>query len=181
MDTNVEIWNCGDSEVAGKKSVALLLRRDQLLYDIRNCCYVEGHIMTDSPDEVRHTVQDVGEEGNVDRVTRVLDLAHADIVERLYPFTEREIRNDVIIDRLREKKLYAVMMNVPEGFSQTTVNLLGELVHELLVYTAVCDWLSITNPPKADVWRSKAEAALARIKDVKDSRRGRRRIRPHWL
>lgn len=182
MEKDVEIIECGASlRNDGKRSVALLFNREQLLYDIENNCYVEGHIMTEAHDEVRHTVQDVGQEGNVDRVTRVLDLTHADITERLYPLTQRVIEHPVVADRLREKPVYGIFLNVPETFSQTTLNLLGKLIHELLTCTATADWLTVTNPPKAETWRVKAEEALKRINQVKGLRNGRTRIRPHWI
>lgn len=182
MSKEIEIIECGNnSEDTGKKLVALIFLRDFLLYDIKNNCYVEGHIMTESDDEVRHTVQDVGEDGNADRVTRTLDLAHADITERLYPFTQREIHHPAVDDRLREKPVYSIFLNVPSDFSQTTLNLLGKLIHELLVCTATADWMSITNPPKEETWRKKAEDAIRRINEVKNLRKGRTRIRPHWL
>lgn len=177
----IETLECGESAETGKRQVAIILTREALLYDIKNNCYTEGHIMTDSPEEQRHTVQDVGEESNVDRVTRVLDLAHADVVERLYPFTEHETRHPVVDDRLRERPVYGIIMNVPVDFSQTTLNLLGHLIHELLACTATADWMSITNPPKEATWRLKAESALNRINEVKGSRKKRTRIRPHWL
>lgn len=181
QEESFETVGCGGSPVPGKRLVALVFKRDQLIYDIANNCYVEGHIMAGSDDEIRHMVQDVGQEGNVDRVTRVLDLAHADIVERLYPFTQRQVDHPAMDDRLREKPVYGVILMVPADFSQTTVNLLGKLIHELLVCTATADWLSITNPPKEEAWRRKAETALSRINQVKGLRQGRSRIRPHWL
>lgn len=182
MDRDIEIIECGSNgSESGKRLVALILKRDQLLYDIENNCYVEGHILTEAHDEVRHTVQDVGQEGNVDRVTRTLDLAHADIVERLYPFTQREIDHPVVDDRLREKPVYGIFLNVPETFSQTTLNLLGKLIHELLVCIATADWMSITNPAKEELWRRKADEALTRINQVKSFRQGRLRITPHWV
>ena len=136
--------------------------------------------MPEETQHSRHMVQDVGQEGNVDRVTRVFDLAHADIVERLYPLTQHEVHHPVLDDRLREKPVYGVILKVPDDFSQTTVNLLGKLIHELLVCTATADWMSITNPPKEVTWRLKAEAVLTRINQVKGMRSGRSRIRPHW-
>ncbi len=182
MDRDIEIIECGDNgENAGKRLVVIILKREHLLYDIENNCYVEGHIMTEAHDEIRHTVQDVGEEGNVDRVTRTLDLAHADIVERLYPFTQRKINHPVIDDKLREKPVYGIFLNVPETFSQTTLNFLGKLIHELLVCTATADWMSITNPPKEAVWKSKAEEVIQRINQIKSFRKGRTRIKPHWI
>lgn len=177
----IKTLECGDAEVVGKKKVMLIFDREYLLYDIKNNCYIEGHVMVDSPDELRHVVQDVGEEGNVDRVTRILDLAHADVTERLYPFTEREISHPVLDDHLRERPVYGIILNVPETFSQTTLNLLGKLIHELLTSTATAEWLSITNPQKAEIWREKGEKLIARINQIKSFRKDRLRIKPHWI
>lgn len=180
MEKSVEIVECG-RQPTGKRLVVVILKREQLLYDIKNYCYIEGDIMPEDTQHSRHMVQDVGEEGNVDRVTRILDLAHADVVERLYPFTQHEIYHPVVDDRLRGKPVYGIFLNVPETYSQTTLNLLGKLIHELMVCVAMADWMSITNPPKEDTWKRKAEATLTRINQVKSQTRDRSRIRPHWL
>lgn len=180
MEKSVEFVECG-SQATGKRLVAIILKREQLLYDIGNYCYVEGDIMPEESQHSRHTVQDVVQEGNVDRVTRVLDLAHADVVERLYPFTQHEIHHPALDDRLREKPVYSIFLNVPESYSQTTLNLLGKLIHELMVCLAVADWMSIANPPKEETWRRKVVDTLARINQVKGQTRGRTRIRPHWM
>lgn len=180
MEKSIEIIECG-REPTGKRLVLIILKRDQLLYDIKNYCYIEGDIMPEDTQHSRHMVQDVGEEGNVDRVTRILDLVRDDIVERLYPFTQHEIDHPLVDDRLREKPVYGMFLNVPETFSQTTLNLLGKLIHELMVCMVVADWMSITNPPKEETWQRKAEAMLTRINQVKVHTRDRLRIRPHWL
>ena len=180
MKSDVEFVECGGS-ATGKRLVAILLKREQLLYDVGNYCYIEGDIMPEERQHSRHAVQDVVEEGNVDRVTRILDLVHDDVVERLYPFTQHEVYHPVVDDRLREKPVYGIFLSVPETYSQTTLNLLGKLIHEVMVCLAVADWMSITNPEKEETWRGKAEATLARINQVKSRTRGRTRIKPHWL
>lgn len=180
MEKSVEIVECG-RQPTGKRLVVIILKREQLLYDIKNYCYIEGDIMPEDTQHSRHMVQDVGEEGNVDRVIRILSLAHADVVERLYPFTQHEIHHPVVDDRLREKPVYGIFLNVPETYSQTTLNLLGGLIHELMVCIAIADWMSIANPPKEETWKRKAEATLTRINQVKSQTRDRSRIRPHWL
>ena len=157
----------------------LLFNREQLIYDIRNVAYVEGDIMPEDQQHERHTVQDIGEAGNIDRVTRVLDLAHSECVEWLYPFTKRRINNDCLDDRLREKKVYSIYMTVPPDFSQTTLNAIEELVHEYLVCSALADWLSIANPKKATVWREKMEELKTSINNKPRLRRGRLRIGKH--
>ena len=183
----IELYECGSEGRSGRRTVALTMEREQLIYDVRNLCFVEGHIMegaeTGDPSlrEARHMVQDVGEEGNVDRVTRVLDMTAADLTEKLFPFTRRDVVLPIVDDRLRERKVYGFFLDVPEDYSQTTLNLLGELIHEVMVCMAVADWMSITNPQKEDTWRGKAERAMARINEVKNSRGSRRRIRGHYL
>ena len=157
----------------------LLFKREQLIYDIRNLAYVEGDIMPEDQQHERHTVQDIGEAGNIDRVTRVLNLAHSECVEWLYPFTKRRINNDCLDDRLREKKVYSIYMTVPKDFSQTTLNAIEELVHEYLVCSALADWLSIANPKKAAVWKEKMEDLKTSIKNKPRLRRGRLRISKH--
>lgn len=180
MKKSVEIVECG-REPTGKRVVAIILKREELLYDIENCCYIEGDILPEDTQHSRHMVQDVGQAGNVDRVTRILDLVHADVVEKLFPFTQREIDHPVVDDRLRGKPVYGIFLSVPESYSQTTLNLLGKLIHELMVCWATADWMSITNPAREETWRGKAESVIVRINQVKGRTRERLRIRPHWL
>lgn len=125
-------------------------------------------------------VQDVGEEGNVDRVTRVLNLTVAKCRELLYPYTKNELHRTELNDTLREPKVYGIVLSVPTDFSQTTLYLLENLIHEYLVCKAVSDWLSITNPAKAQVWEAKAEDAESEIRANLHARiaRTRRRLHP---
>lgn len=157
-----------------------MFKREELLYDIRNAAYIEGHVMhTDTPTHVQHTVQDVGEEGNVDRVTRILSLSVAQCRELLYPYTNTEIERTELNDKLREPGVYGIVMNVPTDFSQTTLSLLEKLIHEYIVCKAVADWMSITNPAKAETWAAKAADVESEIRVSLHSRRAKTRRRMH--
>ena len=81
---------CIENEGA-KLKVTLTFGREQLLYDIKNNAYVESHVMAPETEHAKHMVADVGEEGNVDRVTRVLDLGISMCREMLYPWSKKEI------------------------------------------------------------------------------------------
>ena len=179
MNTDIEIVECGSGSEVNKRLVVILLGRGQLVYDVENICYIEGDILPEDMQHQRHMVQDVGQDGNVDRVTRVLDLAHAKVVELLYPFTQHAIRHPAVDDRLREKPVYGIFLNVPETISQTTLNLLGKLIHEYMVCKAVADWLSITNTAKSDVWKAKSEDAVGEIRQNLCARMTRIRRRMH--
>lgn len=163
----------------GKRKAVLTFSRDQLLYDIKNYAYVEGSIMEPTQYHNNHTVQDVGEEGNVDRVTRVIDLAMAHCRELLYPYTKHELHRTVLDNELREPGMYGIVLSIPSDYSQTTLNLLERLVHEYIVCKAVADWLSITNPAKAEVWHEKADAAESEVRTNLHTRMSKVRRRMH--
>lgn len=131
---------------------------------------------------VRHEVCDVCAEGNVDRVTRVLDAAFAECVELLYPYTEKEIEAEGTShdDLLSAPEVYEVVLSLPEGFSVTTVELLVKLVHEYMVTRAMADWMSIVCPGREGTWEKKYMSLREKIRTSLLSRRGkvRRRLRP---
>jgi hypothetical protein len=166
-----------------RKPIGMELKRSELLYDIKNYAYVEGEVMDEAKaGHERHQVQDVGEAGNVDRVTRVLDLAHAECLEALYPYTKVEIVPETVRnDALKEERVYCIHMMVPVDFSQTTANLILKSVHEYMVYRVMEDWLSITNPQASAKWKLKAEEMKENMREAISMRGGRvRRTLTPW-
>lgn len=161
--------------------VRLSFRRAELLYDIRNCAYVESHVMAADTEHARHMVADVGEEGNVDRVTRTMDLSVSMCRELLYPWAKRDITKAELDDRLEERDEYVIEMAVAATVSQTTLTLVERLVHEYVVCRGVADWLSITNAAKSEAWLAKAAEAESELRTAMQSRMGRTRTRQHFL
>lgn len=161
--------------------VKLTFKRAELLYDIKNCAYVESHVLPAEAEHARHMVADVGEEGNVDRVTRVLDLGVSMCREMLYPWAKKDIGKTEYDDTLAERKQYEIEMNVPGTMSQTTLTLVERQIHEYLVCRGVADWLSITHPEKSETWLAKAAEAESEIRVAIHSRMERTRIRQHFL
>ena len=137
--------------------VALAFIRDELLYDIKNLCYVEADVK-EGDEHSKHQIFDVCEDGNIDRVTRVLDLTFDKSVELCYPYSKREVRPCTRRDdELDYEDEYVMHLDVPRTFSETTVSLLEKYIHELLVYRVMEDWLGITNPKAAEKWKEKAD------------------------
>ncbi len=171
---------CIPEDKNGTQRAVISFMREQLLYDIRNYAFIEGSVMETDSQHNRHMVQDVGEAGNVDRVTRVLNLAMSKCKELLYPYTKNDLQRAELNDKLREPEVYGIVLTVPKDFSQTTLHLLKNLIHEYLVCTAVADWLSITNTEKAQVWKLKAEEAQSEIRINLHNRitKARRRMHP---
>lgn len=171
---------CGKEEK--KIAAKLTFWRAELLYDAGNYSYVEGDIIQEGDECRRHQVFDIAQEGNVDRVTRVLNAAHAECVEMLYPYTKEEIPDgqEPLDDRLREPESYGIDLSLPEGFSMTTLRMLEELLHEYLVCRVVADWMSITNPGSEAKWERKFSALRDKIRSSLLGRRGRtrRKLKP---
>ncbi len=121
----------------------------------------------------QHTLVEIGEEGNVDRVNRILGVVHAAAVEMLYPYTKQEpIDDEVICDRMWTPEDYEIVMKVPATMSRTTLHLLNKLIHEFMVARVIYDWLSITHPEAARNWLEKALEAQEEVNSIKNSRTG---------
>ena len=156
----------------GKRTVRLRFKRSQLLYDIKNYAYIESHVMGDDREHAKHMLADIGEEGNVDRVSRILAVVHAAVIELLYPYTKSEPIEEEIDNCLYAPDEYVVELHVPEDMSRTTLHLLSRLIHEYMVYRVLADWLAITNPEAAVNWAEKAEATEKEIEKAKSVHKG---------
>ena len=133
-------------------------------------------------EHARHQVFDICQNGNIDRVLRVLNLAHAECVEMLFPYTKTEIPDTqtALEDVLTVPEAYDIVLNLPIGFSMTTVQLLQNLIHEYLVCRVLADWMSITNPNSEANWERKFESLRSKIRTSLVSRTGkvRRKCKP---
>lgn len=156
------------------KKVTISLKRSELLYDCKNLGYVEADVMQTDDEHARHQAADIGEDGNVDRVTRVLDLTFSQIVELCYPYSKVPVEQTVSIDdSFQERQAYVVALLVPDDFSATTVVLLERLMHELMVARVMADWLAITKPDAAAKWTDKGDELEQDIRSNLNGRVGR--------
>lgn len=162
--------NCCRQEAA-PKTVRLTFLRKELLYDAQNYAYIEADVMGEEKQHAQHMLADICEEGNVDRVSRILSVVHAAVVEMLYPFTKEAPADAEIDDKLEAPEQYEIVLSVPDGMSQTTVNLLSKQIHEYMVYRVMADWLTITNPAAAQAWMGRAEDTATEIEKSKNLRR----------
>lgn len=165
-----------------RRTITLVFHREQLLYDIKNYAFIEGHVWGEENQHAQHTLVDIGEEGNVDRVNRILGVAHAAAIEMLYPYTKQEpIDDEVICDKMWTPDKYEIRMSVPATMSKTTLHLLSRLIHEFMVARVIYDWLSITHPEASRNWFDKAMEAAEEINSIKHTRTGVLRRPSHPL
>ena len=144
--------------------VVLSFKRDELLYDIENYCFIEGDVTQAESDKIKHDIQAIGDDGNVDRVTRVLNLRMAKCKELLYPYTKHEVHRKELDDVLKEPGVYGIILKVPTTYSQTTINYMEQLIHEYLVCEVMTDWMSFVNMQKVEMWKLRSEEAKKELK-----------------
>lgn len=165
-----------------RRVVTLTFNRKELLYDAANYSFVESDIMPQDTEHARHQVADIVQTGNVDRVTRVLNMAHAECVELLYPYAKEDMPagEEVLDDILRTPEVYAIRLSVPYPFSMTTVKMLEHLIHEFLVCSVLADWMSITLPQSTEHWELKVRDLKLKIRSSLVSRMSkvRRKLKP---
>lgn len=165
------------------RTVYLVFERCQLLYDVANYAFVEGDVMPAKDDHERHQVFDVVQDGNSDIVTRILNLAHTDVIENLYPYTKKPVEDrEVFDDKLREPEKYVVELRVPHTFSRTSLDNLRWLIHEYFVCRVLYEWMGLTNlgnPSSKQNWQEKIEGLQKKMKTAIVWRGKPTRIRLH--
>lgn len=167
-----------------KRAVVLRFRRENLDYSIGNMAYVESHVMSEEAECRKHVVADILDEGNRDRVTRILGVIHAGVIEMLYPFTKIGAVEEEIVDDIWEPEEYLIEVHVPETFSRTSLHYLSRLIHEYMVYRVLSDWLSIAGDPNSASWRmwiekaSEIEGEIERLKSHRTGATLERKLRP---
>lgn len=161
-------------------NVRFTLKRKALIYDIENYAYVEADTMQADDDRQRKHIFDIAQEGNIDRVNRIMQLAYSELVNMLFPYTNTPVPSDgmEIGNTIETPEEYVISMTVPATFSSTTATLLGKLLHEYIVYRVLTDWFAITNPNAQVGWAIKLEDVKSRIRECINFRckKVRRRI-----
>lgn len=157
----------------------LELKRSELLYDIKNL----GYIIRDSrkretPEEGKN-VSDVAEDGNIDRIQRVLDLAYAEVMRMLSPYVDHRVEADAYgNDILNEPTSYYIFVTLKHTMPGTTENLLRVYAHEFMVAYVMADWLSVVSPEEATVWAGKMQSMAEGIKGCMSARKTVTQIKP---
>lgn len=147
------------------------LLKKALLYDISNiawtvadCPGIETHAL--------HQVRDICQEGNIDRVSRVLGLAYSQILSVLFPILKAPGIN---IDRdiSKHPRDYVLIFRddrcLKFFLTQELKLRIKETCHEYMVAMVLADWLAITLPEAAEVWKERALACFEALREIANS------------
>ena len=149
-------------------TIRFTLKRKAILYDIENYAFVEADTMQMENDHQRRHIFDIAQEGNIDRVNRIMELAYCECLNMLFPYTNTPIPDNSTIEldnKMEASEEYHICMSVPATFSSTTATLLGKLLHEYFVCRVLADWFSLTYPDAQVNWEIKLENLKSKIRE----------------
>lgn len=150
-----------------ERTITIKHIRSQLLYDIGNIGYVEGDVTEEELLHARHTIQDICQSGNIDRVTRIMDLVHGKCADILSPISAgEECEGGEIGDEIEDVTEYSITLKAGPGLGQSTAKLICDIIHELIVSSVLFEWLGIANPKSAEKWGAKQEALLGQLRSI---------------
>lgn len=166
------------------------LQKKELVYDIKNTAYIYADSISGEIENSHsiHNIFDVAEDGNRDKLARVLDSAVEDCNEMLYRFTKMEMLGggfdsneweECIGAPCNDEDAYYLAMRMPKGFSKTSVHTMTVYIHDYIVNQALYEWMMIVYPNGADRFWALADEKKQKIKNASNRSAGRSRISLH--
>lgn len=144
------------------------IKKEALLHDISQIAYV----IADMNGEIHkghglHQLADICQEGNIDRVARIMGLAYAEIRLALSPLLKSSIHDS-------GKDISAIPQDLVINFRKNYVDevrlrLIREAAHEFIVAKVMADWLGITLPSLSGEWKNRAGEAFMKLELIATS------------
>lgn len=159
-----------------KYRLLLLFDEEELKYQISNVAYAQGDVarvhdkyghdlLNNDAGHYVHQFKDVCEDGNIDRVHEIINMAISECEKFLYKYTNMHLHDNLSLYNVEcPKNEYCLEMFVPGTFSDTTCWLILRSVNEYIKARVLEDWASITFPEGASPWTAKRAEMEAQIR-----------------
>lgn len=183
METNCRYCHKGHS-------LMIEMEKEELVYDIKNTAFAFADSLptADTDPKTLHNIYDVGEEGNRDKLARILDSTVEDCREMLFRYTKVEMQGggfesndweECVGAPMNDEEAYYMEMQMPQGFSKTSVHTMAVYIHDYIVNQALYEWMMIVYQTGADRFWALAEEKRQKIKDASNRSAGRCRLKLH--
>lgn len=161
-------------------TTTLLFNRTDLLYDIAAQGFVIADLLPRDETNKSLHIADVVQDGNVDIVTRKMNLAYQKCKELLRAWAKTApVDGETISNTFTESDQYQIVLTYPSNVSITTIELLSTLIHEYIVDRALFEWLSTNNREEMSIWYDKYTKLEKDISTCMNARGGAT-YRPGW-
>lgn len=170
--------------------VMVEMRKDELVFDIKNTAYIyaDSNVRADTDLHTLHNVFDIGEDGNRDKLARILDAAVEDCREVIFRYTKRNMSyggfdsnewEECIGSPTNDEEAYYLSMTMPRDFSSTSIHTLAVYIHDYIVNQSLYEWMLLAYPNGAENFKVLAEEKKQKIKEASNHSAGHLRIRLH--
>lgn len=145
-------------------TATLSFKRDAILFDIANNGYVIADVMPYDDTKKAQYVADVVEDGNVDIITRKMDMAYYAVKDLLRSWTKTIPQDNSTLDNtFSETAQYNIVLTYPDSVTMGTLEKLRTLIHEYMVSRTLFEWLLVTSREERDVWGMKYKSLEGEI------------------
>ncbi len=135
----------------------LCILLSEVLADIKSAAWLESELHSDLDRHRRHQMADICEEGNIERVWRVLGVSVAEIRFALQKILSSQKHMSPVNDLEHpEYWRFRFLYRLPKS----TVSFIKEKIHEYLVASVMADRTAVIIPEAAGVWNLRVSAAL---------------------
>lgn len=170
--------------------VMMELMKSELVYDVANTTYTFADALSVDDAHEKHNIIDVAQDGNRDKLARILDEAVEDCRETLYSlgkghvggsWYETDEWEDCVGSPTNDEESYYLKMFAPRYFSTQSLHTMTVYAHNYIVNKAVFDWLMVVYPKGAEQFKVLAEDTKEKL--LRSANRGSSqiRIKPHWI
>ena len=167
--------------------VVMELQKAELVYDVANTAYTFADTLTDVE---KRNIMDVAEDGNRDKLARILDEAVEDCRETLYhlgkghvdgSWYETDEWEDCVGSPTNDEESYYMKMFAPRYFSTSSLHTMTVYAHNYIVNKAVSDWLMVVYPKGAEQFLTLATETKDKLLRAANRSGSHIRIKPHWI
>ena len=163
--------------------VMIELQKKELVFDIKNTAAVYADSISSSVADSHsiHNIYDVGEDGNRDKLARILDSAVEDCNEMLFRYTKMKMlgggfdSNELISGDTN----ITINLSLPSNYPLALKDALTSSIHDYIINTALMDWFIITNPNESKTYAELSVLAIKNLHEVFNRRERPRRTDPN--
>ncbi|MDE7419259.1 MAG: hypothetical protein K2N35_03530 [Muribaculaceae bacterium] len=139
------------------------IKSKEVLADIRSAAWLESELHPELNRHRRHEMADICEDGNIERVWRIIGIQIAEIrlslLKILHPEEHLSYSNSLLSP---DSWQFRFLFPLPED----TMVFIKEKIHECLVAAVMADRTAVIVAAAADVWEERNVAALASLRQL---------------
>lgn len=170
--------------------IMMELQKGELVFDVANTTYTFADALSDDEVRDKNKIIDVAQDGNRDKLARILDEAVEDCRETLYnlgkghvdgSWYETDEWDECVGSPINDEESYYLKMFAPRYFTTSSLHTMTVYAHNYIVNKAVADWLMMVYPKGTEQFLALANDTKEKL--LRSANRGSSqiRIKPHWL